>query len=99
MAVISDFILRGDRASQPNAGDVDEGTLYHVTDEARLERSDGAAAWDVIAGELGAVLTADPGAPDDDTFWVRRTGASPAMDVELRVRVAGTTYTIASITI
>jgi hypothetical protein len=45
------------------------------------------------------VLTADPGSPANDTYWVRRTGASPAMDVEVRVRIAGTTYTLAGITI
>lgn len=46
-----------------------------------------------------ALLTADPGSPADDTFWVRRTGSSPAMQVELRVRISGVTYSLAGITI
>ena len=45
------------------------------------------------------LLTADPGAPTNDTWWVVRTGASPTMTVALKARIAGATYTIASITI
>lgn len=45
------------------------------------------------------LLTADPGAPTNDTWWVVRTGTSPTMTVALKARIAGATYTIASITI
>ena len=75
--------------------------LWYESDTTDLYLYNG-TAWVLISvsgGGGGTLLTADPGAPANDTWWVRRTGVSPTMDVALRVRVAGTTYTIASITI
>lgn len=49
MARLQDYLLRGDRASQPAAATVPIGTLYCVTDEDfTLERSSG-AAWEEFA--------------------------------------------------
>jgi len=45
MARIRDIILRNTRASQPAANTVDVGTLYFVTDEEVVERSNG-TSWD-----------------------------------------------------
>lgn len=44
------------------------------------------------------LLTADPGAPADDTWWAVREGASPNMIVSIKARIAGVTVTIASVT-
>jgi hypothetical protein len=50
---LEDVILTpGTRAAQPNAADVPRGTLYYVTDEDRLERSNG-TAWDEYAAPPG----------------------------------------------
>lgn len=51
-----------------------------------------------VATEL-TLLTADPASPVDDTWWVVRTGTSPTMTVALKTRIAGASYTIASITL
>lgn len=45
------------------------------------------------------LLTADPASPIDDTWWMVRTGTSPAMQVTLKVRISGVTYEVAGITI
>lgn len=45
------------------------------------------------------VLLADPLPVANDTAWVVREGVSPAMDLELRVRVGGVTTTIATVTV
>lgn len=45
------------------------------------------------------VLTNDPLAPDDDTYWVVRQGTSPNQTLALRARVNGVTHQIAGITI
>jgi hypothetical protein len=47
------IIERGTRALQPAATDVLSGTLYFVTDELKLERSNG-ATWDTFSGASGA---------------------------------------------
>ena len=50
---LEDVILTpGTRAAQPNAADVPRGTLYYVTDEDRLERSNG-TTWDEYAAPPG----------------------------------------------
>ena len=47
-------IIRSDtRANQPAATDVLEGTLYHVTDEFIIERSNG-ATWESFVPSGGA---------------------------------------------
>jgi hypothetical protein len=43
------------------------------------------------------VLTADPVAPADDTFWVVRTGTSPTQLISVKARINGTTVTLAEI--
>jgi hypothetical protein len=50
-------------------------------------------------GASDEVLTADPVAPDDDTWWVVREGTSPAMTLSMKARIAGSTVTIASVTL
>jgi len=64
-----------------------------------LVDTDGKMVVSPSVGTQLTVLTADPASPTDDTAWVRRTGTSPTMSVQLRVRIAGTTYTIAGITV
>jgi hypothetical protein len=49
MATIADVILTGLRSAQPAATAVAAGTLYHVTDEAIIERSTG-SAWATYGG-------------------------------------------------
>lgn len=46
---LEDVITRGTRALQPAAADVAAGTLYHVTDEAITERSNG-VIWQLFSG-------------------------------------------------
>jgi hypothetical protein len=67
MPNLEDVLLRGDRASQPIATDVAEGTLYYVTDEALTEQQRG-GSWvdysDAGSGgitELTGDVTAGPG--------------------------------------
>lgn len=47
----------------------------------------------------GVLLTADPASPADDSWWVSRIGTSPAMVVALKVRIDGTTTTVATVTL
>jgi len=59
---------RGTRADQPAATDVLAGTLYYVTDESVIERSNG-VAWQSYSGAgitvLWSVLTnGDPTSPE-----------------------------------
>ena len=54
--------------------------------------SGGAAAGD----QLDVRLSEPTG--DEDVMWVQKSGTSPTMTLALRVRINGTTYTIASIT-
>lgn len=106
-AVIDNALTRWDGTTGRllQGGDVteeDDGRLANVTDP--VDAQDAATKQyvdDQIATVTsgGVLLTADPGSPADDTWWVRRTGSSPTMDVEVRVRIGGTTYTIAGITI
>lgn len=57
------------------------------------------ARMTALEGSVGAtVLTADPGSPADDTWWVVRDGGSPQA-VALKVRIGGVTYTLAEITL
>ncbi len=48
MALFSNLVRRGTRASQPAATAVDTGTIYHVSDEAVTERSTG-SAWEAYS--------------------------------------------------
>lgn len=56
MAIISDFILRGTRGTQPAASVYNEGFLYFVTDEYVLERSNG-SAWQGYSGSALRTIT------------------------------------------
>lgn len=47
------------------------------------------------AGGLFMLLTADPAAPSDDTFWMVREGSAPTT-VSLKARIGGVTYVVAS---
>jgi hypothetical protein len=67
----------------------DDGGVYVFT----------SGAWAPSAGLTFPLRTADPSAPADDTCWIVRTGTSPTMAVELKVRISGATYTLASITL
>lgn len=67
MAILSSIIQRGTRASQPAANACAVGTLYFVTDEGVMERSNG-ATWDsqsavtVTSGLKGLVPALDSNA-------------------------------------
>jgi len=56
------------------------------------------AGLQLLAGVLSAtiqpLLTEDPSTPADDTVWYTRTGARPAMAIDLKVRVGGETLTL-----
>lgn len=47
---------------------------------------------------VGTLLTADPGSPSNDTWWVDRIGTSPTQTVALKAQIGGSTYVIASVT-
>lgn len=58
------------------------------------------ATWEVPSGgSSNTLLTSDPVSPTDDTWWVVREGTSPTMTVSLKARIAGATYTVASVTV
>lgn len=63
----------------------------------RAGRGRGATTGGLAAGLI--LLTADPPTPADDTAWAVRTGTSPTMVVSFKVRIAGVTQTVATITI
>lgn len=97
MALPDSINLAGTRASQPAAGPENSGCYYRVTDEGdNLEQSDGAAWVSVAAGK---VLAADPATPSDDTWWIRASGVTPTLVIDLRVRIAGVTYTLRTVTV
>lgn len=56
---------RGTRAAQPLATDVLDGTLYFVTDEGVIERSNG-VVWESYSGAGGAASRGNPGPPGMD---------------------------------
>ena len=51
---LEDVILRGTRSDQPDATDVPEGSLYYVTDESVIERSNG-TTWDTYSSSGGLI--------------------------------------------
>ncbi len=89
-------ILRGDRASQPAANTVPIGSIYFVTDEGLLERSDG-ATWETYSGanaitELTGDVTAGPGSgsevatiPNDTVTYAKMQDVSATSRVLGRV--------------
>lgn len=45
----------------------------------------------------GVVLPlTDPSSPPDGLLWITATGVTPAMTIQIKVRVAGVTYTVLS---
>ena len=70
----------------------------HV-DNSTLEVASGilrAKALGITASHLLGtfpLLTADPGSPANDTWWLKRTGSGP-YEISLNVRIAGTTHSI-----
>lgn len=79
----------------------EDGWLIFNRGDSQLYVFDG-AAWGAYApasaSSILTILTADPGAPSDDTAWIVRTGAAPT-EVALRVRIGGTTYDLALLSI
>ncbi len=56
MPRLQDAIQYDTRANQPAATAVDAGTLYGVTDEGLVERSNG-TAWEIFVGAGGSLYT------------------------------------------
>lgn len=75
----------------------DDGRISTLTDPTGAQDAATKAYVDGLG--IHSLLTADPGSPADDTWWLVRTGTTPTMTVAVRARIAGTTYTIASITL
>lgn len=57
---LQDVIQRGTRAAQPLATSVAAGTLYYVTDEGLIERSDG-TSWEAYSSSSGSSGAASSG--------------------------------------
>ncbi len=72
------------------------GGITQLTGDVLAGPGSGAQGAAVIGGEL---LTADPGSPANDTWWAVRTGTTPTMSVAFKVRIAGVTYDVATITL
>lgn len=83
VARLRDAILRGDRASQPAAGDVDVGTVYYVTDESVTERSNGTTWDDISDGGAGG------GAPTDATYLTTAAHGSLSDEVVVTAPATG----------
>ena len=81
-----------------------EGWILHNLDDSSLYLYS-AGAWALLTVCTGSatppftLLTADPGAPSDDTWWMVRTGTTPTMRVAIKVRISGATYEVAGITL
>lgn len=56
---LEEVIIRSTRALQPAANTVPTGTLYFVTDETVIERSNG-TAWETFSSATGASLPTHP---------------------------------------
>lgn len=83
--------------SSPSAGH--QALFIDPADNHLKRKNSSGTIVDLEEAQAGGVRTADPVSPDNDTFWLVRTGASPAMNVAVKARIGGVTYTIASITI
>ncbi len=48
----------------------------------------------VQADGVGLILETDPVLPADDTWWISRSGVSPAMEIDFNFQIDGTTYVV-----
>lgn len=81
MATLEDVIIRGNRTSQPLATDVATGSIYYVTDEGKIEQSDG-AAWQVYSGTPAGSVTYTMIQSVTEAVLLGRGDGSGAGDVE-----------------
>lgn len=91
-----------DETAAPSSPSAGNQALYIDPSDHHLKRKNSSGTivdLESVASSSGEVLAADPGSPTDDTSWIVKTGVSPAMNVALKVRIDGVTYTLASITI
>lgn len=95
MSLFVNAIQRGTRAAQPAANSVIDGTLYFVTDEGVLERSD-TSSWQTYSLKCNYAAAAAPTVNDDSgdgytvgSIWVDTTNddAYIAVDVTLGAAV------------
>lgn len=99
-----EILQRGTRAAQPGAGTVQEGTLYYVTDEGVIERSDGTATWETFSGAGGAGTVGPQGPPgldgadaDDSVLWAPTVGAGSVRTVGMAFDGNGATPTVGTV--
>jgi hypothetical protein len=90
-------------ALRPDPTTVPVNAIIPITDEGYKQYQNLGGQWvqyspAAVVTSL-QILTADPSSPSDDTWWVVRTGTSPGDALEIRGQVAGTIYTIASVTL
>lgn len=90
---LEDIILRDTRANQPVATDVPTGTLYYVTDEYLLERSNG-TTWDSYSGVLpyqnGRLTAQNAAVANVKTVTVPASDTSYEVSANVRVTTATT---------
>lgn len=72
MALFENLIQLGTRASQPAASGVPIGTLYYVTDEGVIERSDG-ASWDTYSSSGSGDVTGPGSSVDSEIVLFNST--------------------------
>lgn len=72
------------------AGELRMGTAGRPTEDDSIPHT-GGAAFSSAVPSVATLLTADPGSPADDTWWIKRTGAGP-YTISLNVRISGVTY-------
>lgn len=100
MSVLSDVIKRGTRAAQPAATAVATGTLYYVTDESKIERSNGTtwdaysatsstSAWTLISSVVGSAANHDfTGLSGYGEIWIVLVGVTAGASCVRQVRVS-----------
>lgn len=93
---VATLTQRGLRADQPAATSVYPGTLYYIADEGRTEKSNGFVWEDYTDGD--AILTSNPAAPMNDTWWIYRDGGTP-QNVEMHLQIGGVTYVVPLLTL
>lgn len=56
MSRLQDVLVQGTRASQPAANTLPNGSLYYVTDEQKIEQTNG-SVWSAYSGSSGALTS------------------------------------------